>query len=116
MCTQEEIAAHFRCSDTTLHRWCQKTFKASFEDIYKTLSVPAKRSLRSKLFQMAIGDESKKIKPNLGAIIWLSKQYLGMTEKVEATTANIHTNMDEKQKAAAVQVLAKIGKYSKPEV
>jgi hypothetical protein len=86
MCTQEEIASFFRCSEDTISRWCQKTYKAGFAEIYKTLSVPAKRSLRSRLFQMAIGDETKDIKPNLGALIWLSKQYLGMTEKVEDTT------------------------------
>ena len=35
MCTEEEIASMFDCSVDTISRWCQRTYKESFAEVYK---------------------------------------------------------------------------------
>lgn len=74
--TLQEISGWFRCSEDTIERWCKKIYKMDFADTLKRYSAPGKVSLRRTLYASAQ-------KGNLGAAIWLSKQYLGMTEKFE---------------------------------
>jgi AraC-like DNA-binding protein len=83
LCTEEEIAGVFRCSDTTLERWCKREYGMNFEDIYKKLSADGKMSLRRAQFKLA--------QKNAAMAIFLGKQYLGQrdnpiggdTEKVD---------------------------------
>lgn len=73
-CTLEEVADYFDCSDTTIHRWCKKTYKKSFEDIYKKKSAGGRRSLRRIQWEAAQnGDKTM--------MIWLGRQWLGQTDK-----------------------------------
>ena len=78
-CTLEEISAFFGVSDTTLWRWCKREYKASFEDIYKKKSAAGKMSLRREQWRSAE-------KGNVTMQIWLGKQWLGQTDKVEQKT------------------------------
>ena len=78
-CTLIEIAAWFKCSPDTIERWCVRTHGGIFADVHKKLSSGGKISLRRKMFESAIGG-------NTTMMIWLSKQHLGMTDKVEQKT------------------------------
>ena len=75
-CTKDEICAVFDCNEQTLTRWCKKIYKQSFEDIYKTLSAQGRISLRRMQFKAAE-------KGNITALIFLGKQILGQSDKIE---------------------------------
>lgn len=77
-CTLDEIAGFFDCCDDTINNWCKKEYGETFSDIYKKKSVAGKISLRRLQFKMA--------EKNASLCIWLGKQYLGQTEKIEAVT------------------------------
>lgn len=76
-CTQEEIAYIMGCSVDTIHN--------RFSDIIKEAQAHGKMSLRRHMW--------KKVQDgNVTMMIWLSKQYLGMSEKKEIT----HDTQDSK--------------------
>lgn len=76
-CTLNEIAGFFKCSEDTVERWCKRTFKKTFAETYKIHSVNGKISLRRYQFRMA--------EHNVTMAIWLGKQYLGQSDKIEQT-------------------------------
>ena len=78
-CTLDEIAGFFKCSSDTIERWCKRTYNQGFAEAYKTYSQNGKISLRRYQYRMA--------EKNPAMAIWLGKQWLGQTEKVEATTS-----------------------------
>lgn len=75
-CTLDDIAGWFKCSQDTIERWCKRTYKENFADIYKKKSAPGRISLRRKQFEIANAG-------NVGMLIWLGKNHLGQSEKVE---------------------------------
>lgn len=74
-CTEEEIAGWYKCSIDTIERFCEKTYKTTFADIYKSLSAKGKMSLRRSQFRIA--------ETNPTMAIWLGKQYLGQKDKTD---------------------------------
>ena len=78
LCTEEEIANFFGCSHDTVDRWCMKTYKMHFQDIWKIKSTDGKCSLRRFQFKQA--------ETNPAMAIWLGKQVLGQTDKQEQTS------------------------------
>lgn len=75
-CTLEEISGFFECSEDTIERWCKREYKLNFADIYKQKSSLGKISLRRWQWRRAEdGDKTM--------LIWLGKQELGQTDKVE---------------------------------
>lgn len=78
-CTLEEIAGFFQCSRDTIERWCKNTYSEGFADTYKVYSQNGKISLRRQQFKLA--------EKSYAMAIWLGKQYLGQTDKIEATTS-----------------------------
>lgn len=67
-CTNSEIAAVCKCSTDTIEiRFSAELAKGREE---------GKKTLREGLWELAK-------RGNLGALIWLSKQHLGMSEKIE---------------------------------
>ena len=46
MCTVEEIAGFFDCSVDTIERFCHRTYKVGFAEIYKRLSSPGKNLMQ----------------------------------------------------------------------
>lgn len=86
-CTKDEIAGMFDvCSDTLLN-WCKETYNTDFSTIYKIKSQNGKISLRRAQYKLAL----EKLNPTM--LVWLGKQYLNQTEKVEAiTNADINLN------------------------
>lgn len=75
-CTGEEIAGFFKISYDTLHRAIKREFGMNFAEYFKKHSVDAKISLRRKQFEVAQGG-------NVPMLIWLGKQYLEQTDKVQ---------------------------------
>jgi len=82
-CTKEEICAVFSISLSTLERRCQEWREDTFDVLYKEYSAVGKKSLRRRMFDIAMDKEEKS---SLGACIWLSKQHLGMKDKHEDDT------------------------------
>lgn len=74
--TEEEIAGWFKCSEETIRRWCKKTYKQQFCEVYKRLSANGKISLRRTQFKIAE-------QGNATMAIWLGKQLLGQRDKQE---------------------------------
>jgi hypothetical protein len=80
-CTQEEILGWFDITDKTLTAWCKRTYRMSFSEIYAIKREKGKISLRRTQFKLA--DKSAAM------AIFLGKQYLGQSDKVEQTVAMI---------------------------
>jgi len=86
-CTQEEIKAFIETktgetiSIDTIERWCKRTYKKSFAEISAEKRAIGKIGLRRAGFELA--------KKNPAVHIFYCKNYLGMTDKQEITTANI---------------------------
>ena len=78
-CTLDEIAGFFKCSSDTIERWCKRTYNMSFADTYKIYSQNGKISLRRYQYKLA--------EKNPSMAIWLGKQWLGQTDKIEQTTS-----------------------------
>ena len=67
-CTKEEICGFFDVTDKTLERWCRRTYKLGFSEVFAQKRGAGKISLRRSQFELA--------KKNANMAIWLGKQYL----------------------------------------
>ena len=74
-CTLPEFAVVFDCSEDTIERWCQRTYKKTFAEVFKVKRGKGTISLRRYQFQMA--------QKNPTMAIWLGKQWLGQKDKIE---------------------------------
>lgn len=79
MATENDIADWFECSIDTICRWCKRTYKTTFADIYKKKSAKGRVSLRRKQFELAQ-------QGNVTLLIWLGKQQLGQRDYYQAPT------------------------------
>jgi hypothetical protein len=75
-CTLIEISEWFNCSEDTIERAVKREKGMGFADYYKKKSGRGKISIRRKMFDVAQSG-------NVTMLIWLSKQLLGYTDKVE---------------------------------
>lgn len=80
-CTQQEIADFFKCSVDTINAWCKRTYKSGYTEIYNKNASVGKISLRRTQWKQA--ETSSRMS------IWLGKQYLGQTDKIENTITEI---------------------------
>lgn len=76
-CTEEEICAWFGVTDKTLSSWCKRTYGQSFSETFRQKRGIGRIALRRAQFQL--------MKKNATMAIWLGKQWLGQTDKVEQT-------------------------------
>ena len=74
-CTQEEVCYFFNTTDKTLSNWCQRTYGMNFSECHKKYGARGKISLRRYQFKLA--------QKNPTMAIFLGKQYLGQTDKIE---------------------------------
>lgn len=97
-CTEMEIASFFDVSKDTLIRWCKETYGVDFATIYSQKKEGGKIAIRRFQLQQA--------EKNPTMAIWLGKQYLGQTDKIENTqyiakepvlNINISNNEDIKE-------------------
>lgn len=92
-CTQVEIADFFKCSVDTVNDWCKRTYGCLYSEIYNKYASIGKISLRRLQWKQA--ENSSRMS------IWLGKQYLGQSDKVETTI----TEIDEEQRRAIEEFL-----------
>jgi len=78
-CTLQEIAAWFNCSVDGIEKKCKKEKGMKFSDYYKEKRKIGLISLRRKQMQVALAG-------NVTMLIFLGKQYLGQSDKVDHTT------------------------------
>lgn len=76
-CTKEEICSFFDVTDKTLERWCKRTYKAGFSEVFRQKRGKGKISLRRAQFRLA--------EKNASMAIWLGKQYLDQSEQPAAS-------------------------------
>lgn len=77
-CTETEIAGYFNVCRDTLIDWCKSTYGQDFSTIYEQKKGNGKIAIRRYQLQQA--------EKNPTMAIWLGKQYLGQTDKIEART------------------------------
>lgn len=88
-CTQQEIADFFKINVDTVNAWCKRTYDgALFSEVYNKFASVGKISLRRTQWKQA--ENSTRMS------IWLGKQYLGQSDKMETTI----TEIDEEQRSA----------------
>lgn len=80
-CTKEEIAGFFNCSPDTIENFCKREYKMIFSAVFKDKSAQGKISLRRYQFKLA--------EKSAAMAIFLGKQYLGQTDKVETSYSSI---------------------------
>ena len=71
-CIKFEICAFFQVTDKTLERWCKRTYKRGFADIFSQKRGKGKISLRRIQFRLA--------EKSPAMAIWLGKQWLGQSD------------------------------------
>lgn len=81
MCTKEEIANIFDCSEDTIERWCKRTYNSTFAVAFKKYSADGKASLRRTQFKLA--------EKSATMAIFLGKNYLGQKDAYEQTITEI---------------------------
>lgn len=99
-CTLSEIAGWFKCSEDTIERWCKREYSESFAEVYKKQSAQGNISLRRLQFKQA--------EKSTAMAIWLGKQWLGQTDKVE-TESSINVELEKN----AQEVSDYIAEYKK---
>ncbi len=80
-CTQAEICAFFDISEKTLQSWCKKTYNDGFSQVFAKKRGLGKISLRRMQWQLA--------ERNASMAIFLGKQFLGQTDKVEQSVIDV---------------------------
>lgn len=85
-CTLREISAWFNCSEDTIENRCKAVHGVKFSEYYAQKSSTGKIAIRRLQMQSAE-------KGSTAMLIWLGKQYLEQSDKVESdnTTNNITT-------------------------
>lgn len=76
-CTQEEIAFTIQISVDTLERACKRENQIGFAEYCRQKKEWGKASLRRAMWDLAVNGKDKTM------LIWLSKQHLGFTDKIE---------------------------------
>lgn len=85
-CTQEEICAFLGVTDKTLNSWCKRTYGQRFSEVFKQKREIGKMSLRRKQWKLA--------DKNSSMAIFLGKNYLGQTDKVEYESTEAIDRLD----------------------
>jgi hypothetical protein len=79
-CTYNEICDWFDIDDKTLNEWCRSTYGTTFSEVFKIKRGTGQISLRRTQWKLA--------EKSAAMAIFLGKQYLGQTDKVE-TSGNV---------------------------
>ncbi len=93
-CSAEEIAFWFRCSVDTIQNRVKEHYKDTFSAVMPQKAVRGKIAIRRGLFKLGL-------QGNLGALIWLSKQHLDFSEKMQTKT-----DPGDKSKDTAIERLS----------
>lgn len=77
-CSREEVAIFFGVSKESITRWCHNTYGCDFDTVFRQKRENGRISLRRAQWKKATTG-----KMDTTMLIWLGKQYLGQTDKVE---------------------------------
>ena len=80
-CTQEEICGFFDCDDMTLNRWCKRTYRMRFSEVFKIKRQRGKVSLRRNQWKLS--------ESSTAMAIWLGKQYLDQKDVPDVTDPDV---------------------------
>lgn len=80
-CTLDEISGFFDCSEDTIERWCKRTYKKGFAEVFAIKRASGKLSLRRSQMKMA--------ETNPTMAIWLGKQYLGQRDNKDVVVKQV---------------------------
>jgi hypothetical protein len=80
-CTKQEFCSWFDTTDKTLERWCKETYGMGFSEIFRIKRENGIISLRRTQFQLA--------EKSPAMAIFLGKNLLGQTDKVEQTVNDV---------------------------
>lgn len=78
-CTLREIASFFGCTEKTIETHVKREYHLNFYEVFAQKRIQGFISLHRQIWQSALGGQ-----PAL--LIFLAKQYLGMSDKVEVVT------------------------------
>jgi len=81
-CSMEEIASWFELDADTLTARIRETYCQTFPEYFAQKRGKGKIALRRRQLQVAMG--TKNVPPNPTMLIWLGKQYLGQSDRMEA--------------------------------
>lgn len=74
-CTLEEICGWFGVCSDTLEKWCKRTYKLNFSEVFCQKRGIGKISLRRHQWRLA--------EKSANMAIWLGKQYLGQKDQLD---------------------------------
>lgn len=80
-CSQEEICQFFEVTDKTLNSWCKREYGKGFSEVFKAKRGIGKISLRRTQWKLA--------EKSPAMAIFLGKNYLGQTDKIEQTITEV---------------------------
>ena len=83
-CTKQEFCSWFDTTDKTLERWCKETYGMGFSEVFRIKREKGIISLRRTQFQLA--------EKSPAMAIFLGKNLLGQTDKVEQTVNDVSEN------------------------
>lgn len=95
-CTEEEIAAWFRCSVDTIDRACRRELRLGFAELFRQKRKLGYVSLRRAQFQAAL-------QGNPTMLIFLGKHYLGQCEKAELRDKSV-LELDSRAETAIEEI------------
>lgn len=99
-CTLEEIAAFFGCSADTIERRVKEETGVTFADYFAQKRTEGFVSLRRAQFNLAEETNPFMIKAACTMLIFLGKQYLGQSDKIDAT---VGTRVDYREMKKAME-------------
>jgi len=86
-CAESEICGWFDVCSDTLEKWCKETYDLHFSEVFAIKREAGKISLRRAQWQLAT--------KSAAMAIFLGKNYLGQTDKVEITDTTALDKLDE---------------------
>lgn len=96
--TEEAICDILNVSDSSLTRWLKKTYGVTFEELKKQKHEGMKLKLAGKQYELAM-------KGNPAMLVWLGKQWLKQTDKIEQKQEiNLNAMSDEQLEAMILEV------------
>jgi hypothetical protein len=99
-CTEQEICSVLGVTDKTLNSWCNREYGENFSEVFNKKREMGKSSLRRNQWKMA--------ENNVTMAIWLGKQYLGQSEKIDANVKD-----DKREEMTEFLEMVKNGKLTK---
>ncbi len=84
----QETADFFRCSHDVIERFVKEKFQETFASFRDKRAVHTRMSIKRKMIEKALSGDNT-------MLIWLSKNMLGMSDKVENLNLNHNTYADK---------------------